>query len=117
MVVITVAPVAQQVNDAVQAKSDYEERKRIEMEEKRVEEERKRQENLEKAKREESQQNNTNALAVTPEITTQPVQAANSSGEIVQVSSGINSLNSKLDELIRVQKEFNNNMVIQIIRA
>ena len=87
------------------------------MEEKRVEEERKRQENLEKAKREESQQNNTNALAVTPEITTQPVQAANSSGEIVQVSSGINSLNSKLDELIRVQKEFNNNMVIQIIRA
>ena len=45
----TVAPVAQQVNDAVQAKSDYEERKRIEMEEKRVEEERKRQEKLRKS--------------------------------------------------------------------
>lgn len=113
----TVAPVAQQVNDAVQAKTDYEERKRIELEEKRREEERKRQEDLEKSKREELQQNNSDALVVTPETNTQPVQAANSSGEIVQVSSGINSLNSKLDELIRVQKEFNNNMVIQIIRA
>lgn len=113
----TVAPVAQQVNDAVQAKTDYEERKRIELEEKRREEERKRQENLEKAKREEAQQNNSDALVVTPETNTQPVQVANSSGEIAQVSTGINSLNSKLDELIRVQKEFNNNMVIQIIRA
>ena len=113
----TVAPVAQQVNDAVQAKTDYEERKRIELEEKRVEEERKRQENLEKAKREEAQQNNSDALVVTPETNTQAVQVANSSGEIAQVSTGINSLNSKLDELIRVQKEFNNNMVIQIIRA
>lgn len=113
----TVAPVAQQVNDAVQAKTDYEERKRIELEEKRREEERKRQENLEKAKREEAQQNNSDALVVTPETNTQPVQVANSSGEIAQVSTGINSLNSKLDELIRIQKEFNNNMVIQIIRA
>lgn len=113
----TVAPVAQQVNDAVQAKTDYEERKRVELEEKRREEERKRQEDLEKAKREELQQNNSDALVVTPETNTQPVQVANSSGEIVQVSTGINSLNSKLDELIRIQKEFNNNMVIQIIRA